>query len=102
VVAEVDLRRVAQSIALGAGGREHGDMTTYVLTHDKIATRQRHDRLARRWSVSPDSGSVQVVAASGRGGRKPTSWLEQRLERVNRIAVLVAPGAVAMAASLFG
>lgn len=76
-------------------------MTTYVLTQDKIATRQRHDRLARRWSVSPDSG-VQVVAASGRGDRKPTSWLEQRLERVNRIAVLVAPGAVAMAASLFG
>jgi hypothetical protein len=76
-------------------------MKTQPWTHDKLAARQRQHRLAARWSVSAET-SLRVAAASGHAASRPTGWLEQRLERVNRIAVLVAPGAVAIVASLFG
>lgn len=77
-------------------------MKTHPWTPDKIAAQQRQERLAVRWSITtaPTGAASSVPARMARASHP--SWLAQRLERVNRIAVLVTPGVVAIAASLFG
>ena len=101
-VAEIDHGGVGQRMALNPRARQHGGMKTQPWTPDKIAAQQRQDRLAVRWSIAttPTGDASSVPARMAREARP--SWLRQPLDRVNRIAVLVTPGAVAIAASLFG
>lgn len=76
-------------------------MKTQPWTQDKLAAQQRHDRLAVRWSAHAEASPHPDAAGSTETPRS-IGGLRLRLQRVNRIAVMVTPGVVAIAASLFG